>query len=201
MFFRTSHLQFREDHVSKLDIFWGHLLIWHLTKCVSNCSATAQIYIYLYLPSSFWPQSSAPGDMLFQEREGGSVRPHQVGDLYVSVHVSTPYNGLQHRDFFSLKLPLHTRSPCWDKMLAHVLGAIQQRAYHAWLVSVVPKFQQVHLILDVTLMRQFCFMLLEWGWSVPTQGLCSFAQGHYVLCVWCPVVMSVCVYCCVFFLL
>lgn len=71
------------------------------------------------------------------------MRPHQVGDLYVSVHVSTPNNGLQRRNYFSLKLPLHARSPCLDKMLSHVLGAIQQCAYHALLVNVVPKLQQV----------------------------------------------------------
>lgn len=47
-----------------------------------------------------------------------------------------------------MKLPLRVKSPCCEEMLAHVLGAIQLCPYGVLPVTVVPKFQQVCLILE-----------------------------------------------------
>lgn len=47
-----------------------------------------------------------------------------------------------------MKLPLRVKSLCCEEMLAHVLGAIQLCPYGVLPVTVVPKFQQVCLILE-----------------------------------------------------
>lgn len=99
-----------------------------------------------------------------------------------------------------VKLPLRVRSLWCEEMLAHVLGAIQPRLYGALAITVVPKFQQVCLILEqqhadeAILLYAFGGRLIS-AYSRPF-ALCSSTPRSYVLCVM-PhvcVFISVCVF-------
>lgn len=102
-----------------------------------------------------------------------------------------------------MKLPLRVKPLSCEAMLAHILGAMQPCPYGAVPVTVVPKFQQVCLILeqqhadDAILLYAFGLRLIS-AYS-KSLALCSFAPCRSF--VRCPVVMSLHLYPCAFFLL
>lgn len=111
--------------------------------------------------------------------------------LYVSVHIPTPYNKLQCKNLFSHGAG--TVKLCCEEVLTHVLRAIQLCPYSAFPVTVVPKLQQVCLILEqqhigeTVLLYAFGARLIS-DYSRPF-ALCSFTPHRFVLSMM-PVVMS-----------
>lgn len=156
----------------------------------------------LFLPSEVWPQPSAQGVMFFRRGKEVLWDFTKLGNLYIFVRLPTPYNRLQRRNFFGYG----SASMCqvfelWSDVSPHP-GS--NAAMCIWCFTCNCGFRvSAGLILeqqhadDAILLYAFGLRLIS-AYS-KSLALCSFAPCRSF--VRCPVVMSLRLYPCAFFLL